>query len=152
MLVANAGCVVSRVMDRVNTGGEGYTFLKMDCGMTDILRPSLYGARHPVVVYGKGEGEEDVVIVGHCCESGDLLTPKEGAPEDLDTRLVKKSEIGDFVVIGGAGAYCSSMSTKNYNSFPEAAEVMIGEGAEEEGVRVVRRRQTLEQMLENEEV
>lgn len=65
------------------------------------------------------------VVVGHCCESGDLFTCAAGDPEELKERLMKKANIGDLVTIEGAGAYCSSMSTKNYNSFPEAAEVMI---------------------------
>jgi diaminopimelate decarboxylase len=40
--------------------------------------------------------------------------------------LLKKASIGDFIAVDGSGAYCSSMNTKNYNSFPEAPEVMIG--------------------------
>jgi len=65
----------------------------------------------------------------------------------LKTRLLDPAEAGDIVVIGGAGAYCAAMSAKNYNSFPEAPEVLLGtDGAP----TLVRRRQTLEQMLENE--
>lgn len=65
------------------------------------------------------------VVVGHCCESGDLFSCAPGDPEVLQERILKKASIGDIVTIEGAGAYCSSMSTKNYNSFPEAAEVII---------------------------
>jgi len=50
-------------------------------------------------------------------------------------------------VIGGAGAYASAMSAKNYNSFPESAEVMLAENGE---ARLIRRRQTLEQIVQNE--
>jgi diaminopimelate decarboxylase len=50
-------------------------------------------------------------------------------------------------VIGGAGAYCSSMASKNYNSFPEAAEVMI---LTDGSVQLIRQRQTLEQVVQNE--
>lgn len=63
--------------------------------------------------------------MGHCCESGDLFSCAPGEPETLKPRLLKSSRIGDLVTIEGAGAYCSGMSTKNYNSFPEAAEVLI---------------------------
>lgn len=60
---------------------------------------------------------------------------------------VPRPEIRDAVVVGGAGAYCAAMSVANYNSYPEAPEVLReGEGA----FRLVRRRQTLEQLLANE--
>jgi diaminopimelate decarboxylase len=65
----------------------------------------------------------------------------------LQTRAMHDAVIGDFVVIEGAGAYCASMCTKNYNSFPELAEVLITESGEP---RLIRRQQTLEQILINE--
>jgi len=58
-------------------------------------------------------------------------------------------KIGDFVVMGGAGAYCSSMSVKNYNSYPEIAEVLIDN---QRKFHLIRKRQTLEQVLQNEAV
>lgn len=151
-LVANAGCVVSKIQDVVTT--SEYTFLKLDCGMTDLLRPSLYGAIHPVTILpGTGNEEdlgtetEEAVIVGHCCESGDLMTPLPGEPESLGTRVVRKAAIGDYCVIDGSGAYCSGMSTKNYNSFPEAGEVLV----EDDGRgMLIRKRQEIEQIWQNE--
>ena len=167
-LVCNAGSLVTRVQDRVTTfregivgaagapppGGQGHTFLKLDSGMTEIMRPSLYGAQHPIVVVPatKEDGSDGAagafVVVGHCCESGDLLTPAPGAPEVLaERRLRACTAIGDLVVVEGAGCYCSGMSAKNYNSFPEAAEVMRdGQG----GLHLIRRRQTLAQIMQNE--
>ena len=63
---------------------------------------------------------------GHCCESGDLMTPAAGEPNVIEPRLLSGPvRIGDLVCIDGSGAYCSSMSAKNYNSFPEAPEVLI---------------------------
>jgi diaminopimelate decarboxylase len=148
-LVANAGSVLARIQDIADTGQEGYTFLKLDCGMTEILRPSLYGSQHALHVLQENPAAElrEVIVVGHCCESGDILTPAPGDPEALAPRTLPKSSIGDFVLIGGAGAYCSAMSAKNYNSFPEAAEVLLGTGGE---VRLIRKRQTLDQILANE--
>ena len=58
-----------------------------------------------------------------------------------------EARIGDALVIGGAGAYCSAMCCKNYNSFPEAAEVLLRKNGE---LRLIRKRQTLDQMLANE--
>jgi diaminopimelate decarboxylase len=58
-----------------------------------------------------------------------------------------QAKIGDLAAIGGAGAHCSAMSAKNYNSFPDAAEVMVARSG---AVVLIRKRQTLEQILANE--
>jgi len=154
-LVAMAGALVSTVQDKVLTTGEdGHIFLKLDAGMTDILRPSLYGAVHPITILpqsGKtedvGTDAESVVVVGHCCESGDLMTPAPGEPETLGERLLRKASIGDMLIMDGSGAYCSGMSTKNYNSFPESPEVLVDKDGK---VHVIRERQTLKQIYQNE--
>ena len=149
-LVANACALIATVIDVVDTGRKGYKFLKLDTGMTEILRPSLYGAQHPLEVVPaatRGGRHAKYVIVGHCCESGDVLTPAPGSPEALQPRLLPETRIGDLVVLGGAGAYCSSMAAKNYNSFPEAAEVMISENGSAE---LIRKRQSLDQITQNE--
>lgn len=148
-LVANAGAVLARVVDRVRT--DTRTFVKLDSGMTEILRPSLYGAQHPLAFWpAAGSGRTvDTVVVGHCCESGDLLTCAPGESETLAPRPLPEVAPGDLAVIGGAGAYCAAMSAKNYNSFPEAPEVLLGLDGR---ARLIRRRQTLDQMLANESV
>lgn len=153
-LLAHACSLVTRVQDVTSTGTDGYRFLKLDSGMTEILRPSLYGAQHPIHLVcepGQQKFRESMeqVVVGHCCESGDLLTPAPGDPEALAPRILPRGEIGDFCVIEGAGAYCSSMATKNYNSFPEAAEVIKKEDGR---LAHIRKRQTFEQIIENEVV
>lgn len=157
-LLAMAGAIVSTVQDKVSTrspsnDNDGHVFLKLDSGMTDILRPSLYGAVHPITVLpGSGNTNdvgtetESVVVVGHCCESGDLMTPTPGEPEELGERLLRKADIGDLLVMDGSGAYCSGMSSKNYNSFPEAPEVLV----DGDDVHVIRERQSLEQIFQNE--
>ncbi len=151
-LVANAGAILARVQDVVDTGAAGRKFIKLDTGMTDLLRPSLYGAQHPIFLAKKSgravpAETENYVVVGHCCESGDLVSCAPGDPEKLAERALPRAEIGDFCVIGGAGAYASAMSAKNYNSFPESAEVMLAENGD---ARLIRRRQTLEQIVQNE--
>ena len=146
-LVANAGVVVATCVDVVDTGPEGYLFAKLDTGMTEVTRPSLYGAQHPIEVLAEGRDETEVVFVGPCCESGDILTPAPGDPEALAPRRVKRPRIGDLVLVGGAGAYCAAMSAINYNSYPQAPEIM----REPDGtLRLLRRRQRLEQVWENE--
>jgi diaminopimelate decarboxylase len=146
-LVANAGAVVATCVDVVDTGPDGYLFAKLDTGMTEVTRPAMYGAQHPIAVLAEGRPTARVVFVGPCCESGDVLTPAPGDPEALAPREVPRPEIGDLVVVGGAGAYCASMSLANYNSYPRAPEVM----REPDGtLRLARRRQAFEQVLADE--
>ena len=146
-LVATAGFVVATCIDVVDTGRDGYLFAKLDTGMPEVTRPSLYGAQHPIHVMAEGREGADVVFVGPCCESGDILTPAPGDPEALAPRRVPRPQIGDLVVVGGAGAYCAAMSTVNYNSYPQAPEVML----EPDGtLRLLRRRQSVEQVWANE--
>jgi diaminopimelate decarboxylase len=148
-LLANSCSLVTTVQDVVDTGKDGYNFLKLDAGMTEILRPSLYAAQHPIIVIPRKETSETkrYVVVGHCCESGDLITPTPNSTEELGPRELAQAAIGDLCIIEGAGAYCSAMSAKNYNSFPEAAEALLRENGE---FVVIRRRQTLDQIVTNE--
>ncbi len=150
-LVALAGAILCEVIDLVDTGANGHHFLKVDSGMTELLRPALYGAQHPMTVVPHGRSasgeQDDYLVVGHCCESGDILTPAPGDPEGLAPRRLARAEIGDTLVIDGSGAYASGMAASNYNAFPKAAEVLI----ERDGsTRLIRARQTLAQSLENE--
>ena len=149
-IAANAGALVTSAMDVVDTGAEGYRFIKIDAGMTDILRPSMYGALHPIIVVpaeDEPRATADYIVVGHCCESGDILTPERGNPEALGTRELTEAKVGDIVVIEGSGAYCAAQSAKNYNSFPEAPEVLLTSDGK---LQQIRKRQTLEQVLQNE--
>lgn len=151
-LLANSCAVVTTVQDKVTTGtDEGHVFLKLDAGMTEVLRPSLYAAQHPLVaVAADGTSPKTTakyVVVGHCCESGDLLTPGPDDAESIAEREMGAVERGDMLVIEGAGAYCAGMSSKNYNSFPEAPEVMRGRDGT---MHLIRKKQSLEQILENE--
>ncbi|MGB0184104.1 MAG: diaminopimelate decarboxylase [Opitutales bacterium] len=136
-LLANAGAVLAKVQDMVSTGPQGYEFLKLNTGMTELLRPSLYGAQHPVTLLQAEPSSETVeyVLAGHCCESGDILSPAPGDPELLAPRALPRAAIGDLCVIDGAGAYCAA---KHYNSYPEAAEILLEcDGS----TRLIRKRQ-----------
>ena len=151
-LLANSCALVCSVQDMVTTGtDEGHTFIKLDAGMTEVLRPSLYAAQHPLVtVTAAGElpaTTAKYVVVGHCCESGDLMTPGPDDAEEITEREMGAVTRGDMLVVEGAGAYCAGMSSKNYNSFPEAPEVMKGlDGT----MHLIRRKQPLEQIWSNE--
>jgi diaminopimelate decarboxylase len=149
-LAAPSGAVVCTITDVVNTGNDGCYFIKVDSGMTENARPSMYGAQHPIAVVPaepESRGTRLYLVVGHCCESGDILTPEPGNPEGIQPRELLEARIGDILVVGGAGAYCAGMSCKNYNSFPEAAEILL----KTDGTfQLIRSRQTIDQIIQNE--
>lgn len=149
-LVALCGALITRVDDKVDTGPSGFQFLKLDTGMDTNTRPSLYGSKHPLITVKQNPEEKiannkEYVVVGHCCESGDVFTQKEGG--EPITRLMGEAEIGDYVVMEAVGAYCASMSTKNYNSFPETAEVLL---TNDGTAKLIRKKQLLEEIYKNE--
>ena len=154
-IVANCGYAVTRVIDKKST--SILNFVITDGGMEINARPLLYGSRHPVYIvagdgasvksseWGETIGAYEAVIAGKCCESGDCQTlDSEGHPV---ARAMAEPEIGDFVVIGGTGAYCSTMTPYNYNSHGQIPEVLFTTDGQ---LKLIRKRQTLEQMLENE--
>lgn len=149
-LVTRAGAILATIQDIVSTGGDGHAFYKLDGGMTEILRPSLYGAQHDIQVLCSepaGSATQPVLVVGHCCESGDILTPARDQPEVLAPRELPVARVGDYCLITGAGAYCAAMSAKNYNSFPESPEILrMVEGE----FTLIRKRQPVEAIWANE--
>lgn len=127
-LVTNAGILVAKVCDIVDTGINGHTFLRLNTGMTEILRPMLYGAQHPIYLICNDEAKtltKSYIVVGHGCESGDTLSVEKGDADSFREIILNEASIGDYVIIGGAGAYCASMSAKGYNMFPVAKEYII---------------------------
>lgn len=127
-LVVHAGTLLTRVVDRTDTGINGHQFARVDTGMTDILRPAMYGAQHPLItVPMNNEPREDgeFVIAGHCCESSDVLTTAKGNPEELEPRHMSEPKIGDIIAVECTGAYCANMRASMYNSYPPAQEVVI---------------------------
>lgn len=128
-LAAKAGWLVTRINDITDTGADGHTFLRVNTGMNDILRFSLYGAQHDLrIISADGRDihdEQDFVVVGHCCESGDILTPEKGDAEAIAPRHLKTPRIGDLLLINGCGAYCATMRAIDYNSYRPAQEVFV---------------------------
>ncbi len=127
-LVANPGYIVTEVVDLKNTGAQGMKFLVSSGGMNMNARPALYGAQHPLYVIpmdGTQRGVEEYVVVGINCESGDILTPMPGDPEQIKPRLLLEAHMGDLLVTGGAGAYTAGMALGNYNSQQLHREVLV---------------------------
>jgi len=110
-------------------------FVCVDGGMSDNIRPPLYGARYEALVANR-PAEQDAVtvtIAGKLCESGDILVKDIQLP-----RVVP----GDVIAIPVCGAYCIPMAS-NYNAIPRPAIVFVHKGR----ARVVRRRETLEDLM-----
>jgi diaminopimelate decarboxylase len=132
-IVGPAGALVSRVVDVKGCPG-GRTFVVLDAGMTELLRPALYGAHHRIVpVDRRDDPAAPCDIVGPICESSDTF--------GVDRPIVVP-KVDDLVAILDAGAYGSVMGS-TYNRRPLPSEVLVEAGS----WRVVRRRQTIDDML-----
>jgi len=130
-IVAEAGVLLTRVLYRKESGGK--TFLVVDGGMNDLLRPSLYNAYHQIVpVRLDGAAAEEVDVVGPLCESGDFFAKGRKLP---------RSVRGDLLALLGAGAYGYVLAS-NYNARPRGAEVLV-DGA---SWRVIRERERIEDL------
>ena len=130
-IVGNAGVLLTRVQYLKHA--ETKNFAIVDAGMNDLMRPALYDAWQDIAAVHKRDGApKKYDVVGPVCESGDFL--------GRDRMLQVQAQ--DLLAVHSAGAYGSSMSS-NYNTRPRCPEVMV------EGKRfhVVRRRETLEEML-----
>lgn len=124
-LVAHNGCLVSEIVDIVDTGEEGYTFLRLDTGMNDFIRPAMYGSQHRLRVLNDTKDQAEYVVVGHACESSDLITTAPGDPEKIEPRTLNKAKIGDLLLIEDTGAYCAAMCAVGYNSYPSAKQIFV---------------------------
>ena len=134
-LVGPAGVLLTRVLYRKTVHGR--SFIVVDAGMTELLRPALYGARHRIVpVAGRFSPELQVSVVGPICENADYLA---------DRVLLPRPEPGDLLAVLDVGAYGASMASR-YNSRPQAAEVLLLEGVP----WLVRRREPLESLWREE--
>jgi diaminopimelate decarboxylase len=132
-LVARAGTLLSRVVGLKSTGRD---FVLLDAGMTELLRPMLYGAAHPVRALWTRAEIQTYDLAGPACESGDVLARDVRLPTPMP---------GDVVALLDAGAYGAAMSS-NYLTRPRPAEVLWdGEW------RVVRRRESVEAVWAGEE-
>lgn len=128
-LVARAGTLLTRV---VGTKRTGRAFVLTDAGMTELLRPMLYSAQHPVKALWNGEARERWDVAGPACESGDLLARDVPLPTPTP---------GGLLAVEEAGAYGASMSS-TYLTRPRPAEA-LWDGA---GWALIRRRETPEEV------
>jgi diaminopimelate decarboxylase len=128
-----AAVLVARVID-IKARDPSSDFVVIDAGMTELIRPALYGAFHRIEpVAPRDAVERQYEIVGPVCESSDVVGRDRRMPG---------LEVGDLVAIRDAGAYGSAMAS-NYNRRPLPVEVLVDEGR----WRIIRRRQSIDDML-----
>jgi diaminopimelate decarboxylase len=133
-IVGPAGVALYRVGSIKHIEGVR-TYVAVDGGMADNIRPTAYGAHYsPVLANRVTDADEvSVAIAGRYCESGDVLV--------RDAR-VPLPKLGDLVAVPASGAYQLSMAS-NYNMVPRPAVVVISDGA----AKLVRRRETFEDLV-----
>ncbi|XBC40627.1 MAG: diaminopimelate decarboxylase [Buchnera aphidicola (Nurudea yanoniella)] len=143
-LVANAGILVAEVRSIKRTSSK--LFVLVDAGFNDLARPVMYGSYHYIsVISGDGRIIDDTDIIetvvgGPVCESGDIFTQNEQG--DIETRMLPKVKIGDYLIFHDTGAYGASMSS-NYNSRFLIPEILFEDGK----FRIIRKRQTAKELL-----
>ena len=137
VVVGNAGILVTEVLYLKE--GEEKTFVVVDGGMNDLIRPALYGsyqAIRPVV-----ERKREMIVadvVGPICESGDFFAKD---------REISRPQEGDLLAVMSAGAYGFTMSS-NYNSRPRAPEILV----DGDNFHVVRKRESFEDLISGETI
>ncbi|MBM63427.1 MAG: diaminopimelate decarboxylase [Acidobacteria bacterium] len=132
-IVGPAGVLLASVVD-VKPKIDGGLFVVLDAGMSELMRPALYGAHHQIIPVEKSNCELVTCdVVGPICESSDVFGVG---------RMLPRPEVGTVMAVLDAGAYGSAMSS-NYNRHSLPVEVMVDGG----DWRLVRRRQTIEDQL-----
>lgn len=133
-LVANAGATLYEVGTVKDVSGVR-TYVSVDGGMTDNIRPALYDAEYDVIAATRMDEAKtlEAKIVGACCESGDIISNRS---------LIPPVEAGDLLLVKATGAYNFSMAS-NYNQMLRPAVVFVKDGTH----RLVVRRQTLEDLV-----
>jgi len=137
-IAGNAGVLLTEVLYLKHSDEKNFAII--DAAMNDLMRPALYGAWQEIVALqprssSTSGGEKVYDLVGPVCETGDFL----GKDRKLNLQA------GDVLAVKSAGAYGFTMSS-NYNTRPRAAEIIV----DGEKAHVVRKRETLEQMLQGE--
>jgi diaminopimelate decarboxylase len=132
-VLGRSGALIARVVD-TKQYPDGRRFAVLDAGMTELMRPALYGSFHRIVPVEPRSGPECAWdVVGPICESSDVFGRD---------RLLPPLRVDDLVAILDTGAYGAVMAS-TYNRRPLAPEVLVDDG----GWRIIRRRQTIDDLL-----
>jgi diaminopimelate decarboxylase len=137
VIVGNTAVLLTEVLYRKETGKK--TFIVVDAGMNDLIRPALYQAWHEIMPVMRKDGPlEKADVVGPICESSDFLA------KDRELPVLSR---GDLIAVMSAGAYGFTMAS-NYNSRPKPPEVLV-DGSD---YSVVVKRQSYEDLISGEAV
>jgi diaminopimelate decarboxylase len=133
LIVGNAGILITRVL--YVKRGDAKTFVVVDAGMNDLIRPTLYDAHHDIRPVRAKPGAARIIadVVGPVCESGDFFA--------LDRSIVAP-QAGDLFALMTAGAYGATQAG-TYNSRPLVPEVLVRQAE----WALIRPRQTLEELI-----
>lgn len=135
-LVGQAGFTIYKV-GHIKKIPEVRKYVAVDGGMSDNVRPTMYGAKHLCWINSRngGHGTEIVTVAGLHCEEGDILAKDVELPDDVES--------GDLLLMASTGAYSYAMQS-NYNMIPRPSVVLIdSDGTAQEIVR----RETVDEML-----
>lgn len=136
-IVGDAGILLTQTLHMKNTPAK--TFAIVDASMTELIRPALYQAEHPIIPVAIREELDElrVDIVGPVCETADFLGKD---------RLIKVSG-GDLLAILDAGAYGAVMAS-SYNTRPKPAEVLV----DGDDFHLIKARDSLASLMANEQI
>ena len=134
-IIGNTGILVSKIQYIKNSSSK--SFIIIDAGMNDFMRPALYGAYHSIVplIKSKGRIMKNLEFVGPICETSCKFS---------SYKKYYKIKEEDYVAILDVGAYGSVLSS-NYNTKPLPAEILI----DNNHVKIIRKRQTLSEIIKN---
>jgi diaminopimelate decarboxylase len=127
---------VGTVKEVMLDGDASRTYVAVDGGMSDNIRPALYDADYSCTIASRSSEAMPTLarVVGKHCESGDIVVKDEFLPSDVRP--------GDLLAVPGTGAYCRSLSSQ-YNHVPRAPVIAVRQGA----ARAIVRRETIEDLL-----
>jgi diaminopimelate decarboxylase len=137
VIVGNAGILVTEVQYLKET--ETKTFVIVDGGMNDLIRPALYGSYQAIQPVEENDAENIVGdVVGPICESGDFFAKD---------REIARPKRGDLLAVMSAGAYGFTMAS-NYNSHPKPPEILV----DGDKYYVIRKRETFDDLINGEAI
>ena len=137
-IVGDAGTTIYRVGSIKEIPGYSRKYVAIDGGMTDNIRPALYGSEYKVLAAENclAVDKEQVTVAGKCCESGDILAEKVMLPE------VKP---GELIAVPCTAAYSFALAN-NYNKIPRLPIVLVGNGK----ARIIVKRESYSDLIKNE--
>tara|TARA_Y100000590_G_scaffold278892_1_gene313134 strand:- start:2768 stop:3997 length:1230 start_codon:yes stop_codon:yes gene_type:complete len=135
IIAGNTSILISKIIYIKRSNSK--TFVVLDAGMNDLMRPALYDAYHQIIPLKKNSGKisGDIEFVGPICESSDKF---------LNQKRFQKIKEGDYLAITNVGAYGMSLAS-NYNSRPIIAEIIVSKSKH----KLIKKRQSLENLINN---